>query len=355
MVADSIIAPECTYFIEGNSIVTDGTIKRKVSGTSLAGILGESPWSSPFQVACNLLGVARKDISKKPAVKAGQILEPRIIEYVKSKYSGIGLFLGADEVYDKREGNHDSWKSDFESDVFSGHVDGIVMKDDGSEYIFEVKTSINMDAWVEGVPKYYYWQVALYNYFITKKDHAYIALGIVTQDTYKDANSWMPNENTVLLFDSIKFNNEEVEMVLEKVKEWYHTYIENGITPPYDPNIPEDVELFEHLVSLDSSSEAIKDIITEISALSDKLDEEKAKTKYISDRYETLKKQVKEYMDVHNISQMSTALGDYKVTLSESVTSTVSKELLEIAGIDPAPYIVTTVSKIFRIKKVKGV
>ena len=132
-------APKCEYTIEDGCIRTDGSIKGKVSGTMMAGILGCSPWSTPFQVACALLGVGVEDISGKPAVRTGQILESRIIDYVGKTYPEYGLFMPADKIYEKREGDHASWVSDFDDDIFSGHVDGIVMREDGSNCILEIK------------------------------------------------------------------------------------------------------------------------------------------------------------------------------------------------------------------------
>ena len=63
MMARKYLAPTCSYEISDGTIRTDGSVHNKVTGTSMAGILGLSPWSSPFQVACALLGLGREDIS----------------------------------------------------------------------------------------------------------------------------------------------------------------------------------------------------------------------------------------------------------------------------------------------------
>ena len=49
-------APRCDFAIRDNgSIETYGATPQKISGTSIAGIVGKSAWDTPFTVACKLL------------------------------------------------------------------------------------------------------------------------------------------------------------------------------------------------------------------------------------------------------------------------------------------------------------
>lgn len=344
--------PTCNYEVEGMHLKTDGTVIHRVSGTMMAGILGISPWSTPFQVACSLLGLAREDISNKPAVKAGIALESKVIKYAGERYPEFGLFIPAEEIYEKREGDHDSWVSDFEDDIFAGHVDGIVMGDDGTDYILEVKTSSNMESWLNGVPEYYCWQVALYNEFITKRDKAYVLLGIVDKNTYSDPNSWIPNENTVGLFE-INIDREQVLEKMAIITEWYNTYIVNGITPDYDPQNEGDVEMYEHLVGLTTDVDSMRSIIDELGKVNEELHDHEAQKKALYSTQTALKAKIKDYLTCHSVSSLDSSTGEFNAVLSESESSTIDPNLMLADGIDPKRYTVQTISKRFTVKKTK--
>lgn len=296
--------PTNKFTIEGDVIrVAPGSEVHKVSGTSMGGILGVSPFATPFTVACNLLGVASEDISDKPAVKVGIALEGKIIDYADKTYPSVGAFFPAEKIFEKRAGDHNSWTSDFEDDTFAGHVDGIVMSDDG-DYILEVKTSANMDSWADGVPRYYQLQVALYNYFITKRDLAYVVLGKVNENTYGDYHTWIANENTVALFE-MPIDQEMFEETLDTVREWYSKYILNGVTPPYDPDNPMDVEMFNHLQNIAGDIEEKKRLVNEYRMTRYEIDSHEADIKDKYDYLETLKAQLKDYMVANRLSELT--------------------------------------------------
>ncbi len=342
--------PQCGYTVEGGHLKTDGTVIKKVSGTMMAGILGISPWSSPFQVACDLLGLAREDISGKPAVKNGNIQEGRIIRYAGEQYSDKGLFLAAKEVYEKRAGDHDSWVSDFDSDIFAGHVDGIVIAPNGQDYILEIKTSSNLDSWINGVPKYYYWQVALYNRFLTHRDHAYVVLGIMDQQAYRDPMSWMPNANTVVMYE-MPIDSDEVEQGMAQVRDWYGKYIANGITPDYDPSNPGDVEMYSHLVGLTDDVSSVQSLVDQLGQTEQAIAEYENNKQVLYDQRDLLKVKIKEYLDCHSVSSLDSTTGEYYATLRETHRVRISAQKLIEAGLDPAEYSEDSISKTFSVKK----
>lgn len=351
------LAPVCSYEVDNGSIRTDGTVHNKVTGTSMAGILGLSPWSSPFQVACSLLGLGREDISGKPAVETGKALEPVVIDYLGKAYPEQGLFLAAEQVFEKREGDHDSWVSDFEDDVFAGHVDGIVMrKRDGSaeEFILEIKTSANVEAWAEserdGVPEYYFWQVALYNEFLTRQNMAYVGLGIVDRSTYANPQSWVPSSRTVSLFE-MGINREEVREAMDKVREWYATYIQNNVTPPMDPDNPGDVELYSHLENLASTIEDMGDKLAKLADVDYKVKVAEASYNDLTSARDAMQAQVKEYMQFHDLSTLEAP--NCTAHLSTSVRKSIDKDLLKADGIDPAKYTKETIVSSFKLKGAK--
>ena len=343
--------PKCKYEVSGNRIIADGTVKNKVSGTSMAGILGMSPWTTPFQVACNLLGLAREDISDKPAVKVGTKLEPLIIAYADKVYGPeYGAFMMAEEVYEKREGDHDSWESDFESDVFAGHVDGIVFSEDGSDYILEIKTSSNIDSWKDGVPEYYYWQVALYNHHLCKRDKAYVVLGMVNENTYKDYTSWVPNENTVAMFE-MPIDQEEVEKNIALVREWYANHIEQGITPEYDPTNPGDVEMYNHLVNLAQDVDEVAKLVETYGEIDDQISLIELQNMELYTQRDELKARIKDYVVSHNLSALDSTSKVFVGKVSSQTRSKLDEDAMRDDGIDVDKYKVKTTVKTFSIKK----
>lgn len=351
MVVKSFIPPACQYEVEGDHIKTDKTLAHKVTGTAMGGIMDISHWSSPFQKACNLLGLANEDISDKPAVIAGKILESVIIEYMDMTREDLGLFIPAEDMYALREGDHENWASDFEDDYFAGHVDGIVMADDGNNYILEVKTSSNLEDWANGVPEYYFWQVALYNHFITKQDKAYVALGIMNEASLKDPHSWVPNEKNCILY-TVKIDQEAVSAKLEEIRAWYDKYIRNGLTPDYNPANKGDVLMWEHLFGLTDDDKTVSALIEEDMDLRTKILMHEAEAKSLYDRKAALDAKLKDYLMGHPEykGHLVSSSGKYKAVLSESVRTSFDEERMRADGIDPAKYKVEKVSKSFTIK-----
>ena len=341
-------APKCGYEIVDGHIETDGSVINKVTGTSMAGILGCSPWNTPFQIACALLGVCRPDISDKPAVRVGQELEPVVIDYLAKTYQDKGMFLSAEDIFAKREGDHDSWVSDFEDETFSGHVDGAVLCDDG-EYILEIKTSINMDSWTNGVPEYYYWQIALYNEFLTQKDMAFVGLGMVNHNTHKDSTSWVPNERTVALFE-MPIDREDVREKMDVIREWYGEFILNHRTPEYNPDIPGDVEMYNHLCNLKRDIEDVRGELKEMADLSASIQSVEDSMADLCTKMEECKARVKTYMECNNLSTIETIDGKVIANLSSQKKSSIDKKLLQAAGINPDKYTVTKTTNIFKLK-----
>lgn len=334
-------------------ISTDGTVLHKISGTKLGAILGKSPYSTPFQAACGLLGLATEDISDKPAVKTGIALEDKIIRYVGKSYADIGVFMSADEVFEKRDGKYDTWVSDFEDDVYAGHVDGVVFGNDGGTYILEVKTTSNIAAWENGVPEHYFWQVALYNHYVTKADKAYVALGIVNSNTYRDPGSWVPSDETVMLFE-MAIDREMVAENLRAADAWYADTVLNNVTPAPDEQNEGDMEMYEHLSNIASSVDEMEEKVTRLAMLNERIaTAEEAMSSLVAER-DTLKASLKEYMVANNLSSLDSTDKAWTAGVRKQTRSTIDASLLVKAGIDPKPFTVESETKVFTLKAKKN-
>lgn len=350
MAQKKYIAPSCEFSIKENHIETDKSVHKKCTGTSLAGILGCSPFTSPFQIACALLGVCSEDLDGKFAVEFGKAHESTIISYLNETYTDEGLFIPAEDVFEKREGDHDSWESDFQDDIFAGHVDGVVTSTNGEDYILEIKTSAKIDDWTEGVPLYYWLQVALYNHFITQKDHAYVGLGIRSQDdTIED---WTANDDTVRLF-KMSIDQEDFDKKLDVVREWYETYIMNGITPDYDPTNHGDLMMWNYLNSITKSDDSVQVSVDRLLELKEIIDKNKEAMQAAEDEFNMLKESLKSYMSVNDCETIVGSNNRFRIVLSKSVRKSVDAKLMKDAGIDPEPFMVSKVTETFSIKPVK--
>lgn len=346
------LPPKAGFTIEGDRIRADLSVKRKVTGTAMGGILGCSPWSSPFQVACNLLGLADKDISDRPAVIAGQVCEEPIIRYAGEAYPQYGEFIPAREIFGKKEGSHEQWPSDFDDEIFAGHVDGIVEDADGGDHILEIKTSGNMDMWENGVPEHYFWQVALYNQFVAKSDVAYVVLGVMDQDGLKDPQHWIPSEDNVTLF-KLDMDMDAVEAKLEEVRQWYREFIDEGITPPYDPDNRGDRELFARLSGLVDDEDSIESLLSEYAAAKNRIAEHESRIRDVYDTADALKDRIKDWMDVHQEGILMTPDGKWKAQLTERTSTVLDEKSMMADGIDLSKYRTVKTTKTFAMKPVR--
>lgn len=344
--------PKCAFALHGDHAETDGSVKGKITGTMMGGILGKSIFSSPFLVACDLLGVGREDLDGKQAVEIGKCLEPKLIDYCAERYSDIGTFVKAEDVFGERTGDHANWASDWEDDLFAGHLDGVVIGDDGN-YVLEVKTTGNIEAWENGVPEYYLLQVALYNHFMYQKDRAYVILGLVDDETRKDVTSWAPNDDNVMLFE-VPMDSQYIQEALEYVRQWYGQYILADTTPPYDPENTRDADMWAHLVAISAAPEDIQEDLDALEAVIAELAAKEEESKPLKDQKEALEKKIKEYMVSSNKMELTTTSGSMRGTLTRSVRTSVDKKKLIQAGIDPEPYMTRTEVNSFTFKRVKG-
>lgn len=333
------VAPKCKYRFTtddmNNTIIeTDGSYHAKITGTAMGGLLDCSPWSSKFAATTKLLGLWDEDIGDKPAVNLGRVLEERIIDYATIKHSDVGTFIKAKELYEERKGAHDSWSSDFEDDVFAGHVDGIVSKD-GKDYILEVKTARDVSAWLEGPPEHYFWQVALYNHFITKQDKAYFLLGVVDTKDYANPNGWVPNKDNCFLFE-VEIDQDAVQSVIWMLRNEYAETVAAGkSTVPTDN--PLDMEILTHLKDISGTSEELADLVERYGKV-------KAENKrYIEDRKanfeeeDRLKDRIKDVMTSWSIAKC----GKASIRMSERTSFDFKKA--EADGFTvPEQYIKTT-------------
>ena len=361
MTARKYKEPVCSFSLVGRHVETqNSTYAKKMSGSTLAGIFGISPFNTPFQQACNLMGICREDLSGKPAIEIGNALEGKIIAYLGERYPEYGLFVPADAMFGAKEGEHDQWKSDFDDPWFAGRMDGMVFDDEYSDlearngYILEIKTTSNYASWTNGVPEYYKVQVALYNHFLpTPKDKAYVAVCLVDDATKKDTDSWQGSDENVFMFE-LALDEAETQRMVDKAIEWYKEYVIKGVTPDYDPANKGDADMWAHLVAISSGGDDIQKDLDRLEELEAETEELERQLKPLTDERDTLKAKVKDYMDNNKVDNIKTTSGRYEAVLSVTKRPTLDKKAMAADGIDVKKYTVINEVKTFSLKPVKN-
>lgn len=323
---------------DGSYTVTG--IRGKIAGTFLAGILGVSPWSTPFSTACKMLRIWDEDQSEKPSIKAGKILEPVILNYLDK--SGRLPNTQAEVLFPGYEqGWHGDWKSHFDHPIFSGHVDAIaghVTDATAGIGIVENKTTSRPDAWdwVNDIPPIGYWlQASLYAYFFGY-DTIYFTVGILTPEEVDNPYRFVPSEDNVKIMKVGLYPM--FDEYLKIAMEWYHNFIEQGRTPVPDMDNPIDAGIVAVLDAQKATANQILPVFNEYLDLVAEIGEKEK-------RKEDLKDQIMAYLEAHDLEGIGNGVTSYKV--AEYSRKTVDTDMMKADGIYDA-YLKNTVSKQFR-------
>lgn len=326
-----VICAKYPFVRDGNAYVTDNPHPGKITGTAIGGILGVSPWETPFSIACRLLGLYNEDISDKPAVRAGQILEGSIIDYLRTQgYDTIP----AEQLFKKREGEHQTWASDFEDPDFGGHVDGITAQGD----IVEIKTTSNPESWIDGVPVYYHYQASLYAHFMGAKKIIF-AVGVLSKDDVTNPYGWKPTPENTFVYEV-----EPVQTIVSDIaylREWYTDYIRQGRTPEPDLDSEKDLTIIK---ALDAQMGDGADILRELEDIESRLDEYKG----LKDRADELKGLI--MLRLEHIGESSTDSASKTYTMTTYERTAVDTDAMKRDGIYDK-YTKTTTTRTLRAKK----
>ena len=314
--------------------------KGKIAGTFLGPIMNKSEWNTPFSTACKILRIWDDDQSDKPAIKAGKILEPVMLNYLDKSgrlpnTQAEALFPG----YEK--GWHGDWKSHFDDAVFSGHIDAIAgnVRDARAGIgIVENKTTSNKDAWdwVNSIPPETYWlQASLYAHFLGY-DTIYFTVGILTPEDVDNPYKFVPSEENVKIMKVGLYPG--FEDILKDAVKWYEDYIVQGKTPVPDMNNPIDAQI---VAILDAQQATANEILPLFNEYLDLVAEIGEKDK----RKEALKDQIVAYLEAHDLEGIGNGITSYK--LADYSRKTVDTDMMKADGIYDA-YLKTSVSKSFR-------
>lgn len=332
-------------WLNGNKIqIIPPKRPKKLTGTRFATILGLNPWSTPFEIWCEVTRTYQKPFEDTIYTIAGKTIEPKQAEYMKQTYFMSNLVTPTD-IWGKdyfRQTYGDFFR---ESPVLGGMWDYLLYGKDGKPTtVLEMKTSKRVEDWKDDIPEYYALQAALYAYLLGVDEVIMVASFLEPKD-YDDPEKFVcSGENTITrpFKVSERYPDFEKKYVKPALK-WWKDYVESGISPAFDER--KDAEILKALRTNNLSPETdMAALVKEAEDLKAKLDAHAAEVAEDEKRYKVLTdmikaKAVEQFRDGDTKSVITGNRYMWEVRKSER--SSIDKKLMEKDGI-LEKYTVTT-------------
>lgn len=332
-------------WLDGNKIqIIPPKRPKKLTGTRFATILGLNPWSTPFEIWCEVTHTYQKPFEDTIYTIAGKTIEPKQAEYMKQTYFMSNLVTPTD-IWGKdyfRQTYGDFFR---ESPVLGGMWDYLLYGKDGKPTtVLEMKTSKRVEDWKDDIPEYYALQAALYAYLLGVDEVIMVASFLEPKD-YDDPEKFVcSGENTITrpFKVSERYPDFEKKYVKPALK-WWKDYVESGISPTFDER--KDAEILKALRTNNLSPETdLAELVKEAEDLKAKLDAHAAEVAEDEKRYTVLTgmikaKAVEQFRDGDTKSVITGNRYMWEVRKSER--SSIDKKLMEKDGI-LEKYTVTT-------------
>ena len=232
-------------WIDGHIEVTPHKKPKKITATRLATILGLNPWSTEFEVWCEITKTYQKPFEDTIYTIAGKTIEPKQIEYMRSAYGMYNLKTPTDiygQDYFKK-----TWGDFFHDwDVVGGMWDSLLVDENGKpEAVLEFKTTKRAEDWANDVPEYYALQAALYAYLLDVDDVIMVASFLEPKD-YEHPEKFIPSAgNTITVEFKVSERYPDFAQKVAQAIAWWNTHVVTGISPDYDEK--KDAEILKAL------------------------------------------------------------------------------------------------------------
>ena len=322
---------------------------KKLTGTRFATILGLNPWSTPFEVWCEVTRTYQKPFEETKYTAAGKAIEPKQAEYMRKSYFMPNMTTPADlwgEDYFKK-----TWGDFFpETPILGGMWDYILCDEEGHPTaVLEMKTTKRAEDWASDVPEYYALQAALYAYLLGVDDVIMVASFLEDGDyqTPEEFRCDLTNTITRPFKVSERYPDFEKRYV-KPALQWWHDHVETGISPSF--NEKKDAEILKVLRTNNVNPETnLAELVREAEELKMQLDTAYATLAESEKRYKVLSDMIKKCA----VAQFRP--GDKKVSVpgtrwnwevSRTSTLKVDKEAMKADGV-LAKY--TTTEESYRI------
>ena len=307
---------------------------KKITATRFATILGLNPWSTAFEMWCEITKTYQKPFEDTIYTIAGKTIEPKQIEYMRSAYGMYNLrtptdIYGAD--YFKK-----TWGDFFhDTPIVGGMWDSLLVDENGKpEAVLEFKTTKRAEDWANDVPEYYALQAALYAYLLGVDDVIMVASFLEPKD-YEHPEKFVPSaNNTITVEFKVSERYPNFYRMVDQAQAWWDMYVVNGISPDYDEK--KDAEILKALRTNEVSDTNIDALITEAESLKAELEAVYAS---VSDKEKTLKAltdQIKKYLTgafrPHDIA-VERKGGKYIWSVSKTESYELDKDAIKADGL----------------------
>jgi predicted phage-related endonuclease len=324
-------------WLDGNKIqIIPPKRPKKLTGTRFATILGLNPWSTPFEIWCEVTRTYQKPFEDTIYTIAGKTIEPKQAEYMKQTYFMSNLVTPTD-IWGKdyfRQTYGDFFR---ESPVLGGMWDYLLYGKDGKPTtVLEMKTSKRVEDWKDDIPEYYALQAALYAYLLGVDEVIMVASFLEPKDYDAPEKFVCSGENTITrpFKVSERYPDFEKKYVKPALK-WWKDYVESGISPAFDER--KDAEILKALRTNNLSPETdMAALVKEAEDLKAKLDAHAAEVAEDEKRYKVLTDMIKkaaiaQFRD--GDKKVSIAGSAYNWEVSRTSTTKIDKDALKADGI----------------------
>lgn len=324
-------------WLDGNKIqIIPPKRPKKLTGTRFATILGLNPWSTPFEIWCEVTRTYQKPFEDTIYTIAGKTIEPKQAEYMKQTYFMSNLVTPTD-IWGKdyfRQAYGDFFR---ESPVLGGMWDYLLYGKDGKPTtVLEMKTSKRVEDWKDDIPEYYALQAALYAYLLGVDEVIMVASFLEPKDYDAPEKFVCSGENTITrpFKVSERYPDFEKKYVKPALK-WWKDYVESGISPAFDER--KDAEILKALRTNNLSPETdMAALVKEAEDLKAKLDAHAAEVAEDEKRYKVLTDMIKkaaiaQFRD--GDKKVSIAGSAYNWEVSRTSTTKIDKDAMKADGI----------------------
>ena len=324
-------------WLDGNKLqIIPPKRPKKLTGTRFATILGLNPWSTPFEIWCEVTRTYQKPFEDTIYTIAGKTIEPKQAEYMKQTYFMSNLVTPTD-IWGKdyfRQTYGDFFR---ESPVLGGMWDYLLYGKDGKPTtVLEMKTSKRVEDWKDDIPEYYALQAALYAYLLGVDEVIMVASFLEPKDYDAPEKFVCSGENTITrpFKVSERYPDFEKKYVKPALK-WWKDYVESGISPAFDER--KDAEILKALRTNNLSPETdMVALVKEAEDLKAKLDAHAAEVAEDEKRYKVLTDMIKkaaiaQFRD--GDKKVSIAGSAYNWEVSRTSTTKIDKDAMKADGI----------------------
>ena len=308
---------------------------KKITATRFATILGLNPWSTEFEMWCEITKTYSKPFEDTIYTTAGKTIEPKQIAYMRRAYGMYNLktptdIYGAD--YFKK-----TW-GDFFHDipVLGGMWDSRLDDENGKpEAVLEFKTTKRAEDWANDVPEYYALQAALYAYLLGVDDVIMVASFLEPKD-YEQPENFLPRaSNTITVEFKVSQRYPDFGWKVSQAIAWWENHVVTGISPDYDEK--RDAEILKALRTNSVAPDAnIDALIAEAESLKAELETVYASVADKEKRLKAVTEQIKKTL-VGAFRPNDIAVehkgGQYIWSVSKTESTEIDKAALEADGL----------------------